>query len=719
MPSVEVTDDLAVPAGPQRAAGDDAPARHRSRPALMVAGIVLVAAAAYSVLALQSPIPSIAPDEYFYSQLVRGLAHGTGFAWRGEPLHQTAALYIYFIAPVWAAVSSFVDAYNASRVLGTVALCMQAFPVWLLARELVRPRLAVLAAALSLAGTWMLASSALATETLAMPLATTALCLTVLSLRRPSLRLDLLAVGFALLASWARIQLVVLGAAIVAAFALNALRAPRGRRRAALGEHRLVLAAGAAVVLVGLVAVLVHPALVGGYSEVIDYRPSLGATVKKLGLQLLELGAATAFLPLLLAAAAIASPRAWADDRSGPLLIVIWTAAVALALQSGFFIAGLGSIPTGIERYVSYVAPLLLVLLLVLLEQRELLSTRSYALAAVLALAYLLMPEPLQVGIEPAGWSLRHRLGDLLSLGTATTLTLVAVATVAVAWATTRRLRAVAATAAVAGMVLLVFAVQDETSWQRLIQVTRNFRAQALPADLEWLDHHSHGDVALIASGINPPQIAIEEFFNRSISRFYIPEGTTLQGRPVDGRTCAYHVDGQTGELRFDPGCPPATNRFYLHDPNAALTFADVRRTAWNPRAGRIVELAPGATPRLRALVEVPCPMFTWPGDSTTSWDTTPPPTDCRPGIRGQVWLDRPGRLEFRFAGGAAPHAVATEAAETRDIPPRRPTTVSIPAGAGSSAFAMSFDWSSSKPGMPRLLSAAIVEGGKRTPITY
>ena len=80
----------------------------------------------------------------------------TGFTWRGDHVGQSAALYVYVLAPLWALWSSTVDAWHASKVLGTLLLCAQVFPVYRLGRELLGPAGALAAAALSVAGTWML-----------------------------------------------------------------------------------------------------------------------------------------------------------------------------------------------------------------------------------------------------------------------------------------------------------------------------------------------------------------------------------------------------------------------------------------------------------------------------------------------------------------------------------------------------------------------------------
>src|ERR1700712_964068 len=117
--------------------------RLRDSPWTWIAGLYLLAAVVYGVLSLRTPLPVLFPDEFRYAHIARD-----GLDWRGEPLAQTARLYIWFIKPAWA----------ASKLPGTLALSSQVIPVWLVARSAasVGPRLALAPAALSVAGTWML-----------------------------------------------------------------------------------------------------------------------------------------------------------------------------------------------------------------------------------------------------------------------------------------------------------------------------------------------------------------------------------------------------------------------------------------------------------------------------------------------------------------------------------------------------------------------------------
>src|SRR3954454_23457742 len=110
---------------------------HRALPSWApIAALYLLAVAVYAVLALRTQLPVLFPDEFRYFHLERSLADGEGFDWSGQPIDQTARLYIYAIAPLWAIFESTVDAWRASKVFVTLALCTQVVPVWWLAREL-------------------------------------------------------------------------------------------------------------------------------------------------------------------------------------------------------------------------------------------------------------------------------------------------------------------------------------------------------------------------------------------------------------------------------------------------------------------------------------------------------------------------------------------------------------------------------------------------------
>jgi hypothetical protein len=684
-------------------------------PWLWVAGLFLLAAAVYVVLALRSPLPVLFPDEFRYSHLARGLADGTGYDWRGERVGQSAALYVYFIAPAWALLHSSVDAYHASKVLGTLAICAQLVPVWLLARELVGPRLALVPAALSVAGTWMLTSAETVTEVLAFPLTTAALCVAVLALRRPGSHLGWLAFALLALATWARIQMAVLVPALLVAFALDAWRAadPADRAARARAHRPYLIAAGAASAALVLVA-LAAPGVAGDYGGFFSLRPGLGKVVSKSALQLGELVAVGGFLPVLLAVGAAASPRAWRDDRSGPLLAVFWPAALATVLQSGFFLAGYPPALSAIGRYVTYAVPLALVLATVLVARPGLLSGRALLLAGIAALGLLARPAVTMIGEERATWGIAYRLHQVAGVGVAVGVTAVALALVGLVVLLRERRTGGPRAAVVAGAaVALVLVVQSQAAWWQMTETGRSFRS-TMAADLEWIDHHARGPVALLAVTQNAPQFDDIDFFNRSITQAYAPAAGIL-GRGIQGTVCSLRF-GLTGALELGPGCGPTPHRFLINDPSARVTFHDEVASWSHPVVGRLVEVKPGAPPRARSLVVLPCPRRT-PGYDAASPDITPDdaPITCAPSLTAALWLDAPAELAIRYRGGGREQHV--EAGGRRwTIPAGADATVRVAAPRGYSQVVATNDWTSSIR-TPRVVSVALLEGGRATPL--
>ena len=705
----------AEPADARRPDDERAPQRRRAPGWALPAGLFALAAAVYAVLALRTPLPVLFPDELRYAHLARSLADGEGFTWRGDHVAQSAALYVYVLAPLWALWSSTVDAWHASKLLGVLLLCAQVFPIYLVGRRLLGPRGGLFAAALSVAGTWMLLSAGLVTEVLAMPLATAALCVAVAALARPGGRLWIAALALVLLAAWARIQLAVLLPALAAAFALDVARAPAGERAARLRAHRAPLVVLGGLSAIGLVVALARPSVAGDYAGVLDLRPSLGHLLRKGALQLAELTAAAGFVPVLLAAGAATSRTVWRDDRAGPLLAVFWPAALAVVAESGFFLAGFPPALSGIQRYVTYVAPLALLLMLVLVaDRRLLLRPQVLGVAALGALALLARPAIAMIGEERAAWATSFRVHQVLGVAAAPALALVALLLlVAVATIVVRSNGPARALAAATALLLAVLVIQDQAAWHQMTSTAKSFRT-VMPGRLDWIDRHADGPVALLALTQNAPQYENLEFFNRRITNVYVPP-SGLPGRPVQGRTCSYRFTLQ-GTLEVGAGCAPMPRWFMLDDPAAAIRFRDERRSAYDPRLGRLVEVAPGAAPRAFSVVVLACPRPS-PVYSSTSPDivSADAPRPCNTTASGSIWLDAPATVALRYRGGTDPHAV-TVAGRAHPIAPGADVTVRFAAPKGYSQYTLQQDWASTG-GAPRLVAGWVEQAGGRTPI--
>jgi hypothetical protein len=706
----------AEPSGGRPASGHRLTQVRRRAPGwALPAALFAVAAALYAFLALRTPLPVLFPDELRYAHLARSLADGDGFTWRGDHVGQTAALYIYVLTPLWALFSSTVDAWHASKVLGALLLCAQVFPIYRLGRELLGPVGALGAAALSVAGTWMLLSAGLVTEVLATPLAVAAMCAGVAALRAPGSRWWIVALVLTGLATWARIQLAVLLPALAVAFALDVARVPGPERAARLRAHRAPLAVLGGLSLLGAALALIHPGAAGDYAGVIDFRPSLTRIAGKSALQLAELAAATGFAPLLLAAGAAASRTAWRDDRAGPLLAVFWPAALAPVLLSAFFLAAFTPAVWGIQRYVTYAAPLALLLTLVLVADRRLLrSPHVLGVAALGGVALLARPAITMIGEERAAWATSFRVHQLLGLATAPALALVALLTLgglaAIALRTRSSARAVAGATA---LLLGVLAVQSQAAWHQMTTTAKVFRT-TMPADLEWIDHHADGPVALLGLTQNAPQYEDLELFNRRIAAVYVPPAG-LPGRPIQGRVCTYRFTTD-GSLRVAPRCGPTPRRFMLDDPAAAITFRDERRAIADRRLGRLVEVAPGTAPRARSVLVLACPRPS-PVFSSTSPDIVgiDKPRACNAAATGSVWLDRAATVALRYRGGREAHVV-TVAGRAHTMRPGADVTVRFRVPGGYSQFTIQQDWTSTD-GAPTLVSGRLAEDGSGTPI--
>lgn len=242
----------------------DALARAGARTAPLLAALVAASFVLRLVLGWLRATPTFFADEYIYGELGRSLAETGRPLIRGASASFPALLQPLLTAPAW--LFDDVDtSFRLVQALGALAMSLAAVPVFLLARRLGLARwisfalatLALLVPDLVYAG-WVVA------EPFAYPLALGAVAAGTLALARPGLRLQLAFLGLAGLATFARVQFVVLPVCFLAAALLVGLL--ERRVRAALREQAVVVAALALPVL-GLFAV--GPGRVLGFYDVI------------------------------------------------------------------------------------------------------------------------------------------------------------------------------------------------------------------------------------------------------------------------------------------------------------------------------------------------------------------------------------------------------------------------------------------------------------------
>jgi hypothetical protein len=709
MSSVRVAEpSAATPRPPAR------PRRRRDSPWIWVAALYAGAVVVYGVLALRTPLPVLFPDEFRYAHIARD-----GLDWRGEHLAQTARLYMWFIKPAWAVFSGTVDAWRASKLLGTLALCAQVFPVWWLARDLVGPRLALVPAALTVLGTTMLVSAETVTEALAFPLTTAALCVLAMGLRRAGGSgswLPWAAVGLLVLASAARIQMVVLLAAVLATLLLDVVRDPQARGLRLHAHRRLLGLLGIAVVVV-LVVALADQRILGDYAGIVDWRPGLGTILSKSGLQWLELVATAGVAPVLLTVAAAFSPAAWRSDETGPLLAVFWPAALVTIAQSAFFLAGYAGAPWAIGRYVAYAIPIALVLATVVATRPGVISKAGLVAGALAALTLVLRPAIAMIGEERGSWGIAYRVHQLVGLPAGPALLLVGSLVAVVAFVALRRPPARAA-ALLLGATAAVLLVQSQAAWWQMHKTAASFRS-VMPSDLEWVDHHTTGPLALLAFTQNAPQFDDIDYFNKQVKQVFVPEQAIL-GRQIEGNRCTFKFT-VSGTIDAQQMCGPLPHRFLINDPSARVRFRDEVRTATDRWTGRVVEVDPAKPVRARSLVILPCPRRT-PGYAAASPDIVPvdSPIQCATDMSVALWLDHDALLAVKYHGGRTPQTVNL-GGRTFELPPGRDTVVqvSVPKGYTQQRAAQSWRSSVATPTIAGVTLTGLDTGGRPLTLTW
>ncbi len=688
-------------------------------PILLLGALYAVAVALYFVLARQSPIPLVQPDEIIYGTLAQSVADGDGLTIRGGESGLRSALYVYLIAPAWKFASGS-DAFEISQLIGAALLCLTVFPVWLLARRYVGPWIALVPAALMVSGTWMVTAAGMLTENVGLPLSAAALAATVIAISTPGSRWGWGALGLALLATFARAQLAVLIPVILTAVAIDCARYGQAWRER-LAQHRVLLSATAALILVGALAVAVASDGVLGLYKDIDAGPSGDALAGALKDQLTGLLTMAAVLPIVIVAAAGARGESWRDERLGPLLAVTAATVLLFVGQSAWALTGFvadARVPWHIQRYVEYALPLLLVTMTVVITWRRV-AVRELAIAGTAATLFLLAtPGVRNAGEERGLFGLQERVNSVLGTSAGQSVALVSALLVAVALIAALRLRdrPVAALGAVSLSMLAIFAVQGQVIWHFQDDTSSSWRA-GFPKSLSWVDEATSGPVARMLVIGNAPRSEMTQLFNRDIDRVYVPN-TPLLGRPLIGRQCPWTYDDQ-GAVTWGPACGAPPTQLLLDDDFAKVSFHGQDIVSAQPGIGRIIGVQ-GAHPRIESVLRIPCgpllPSYVQGGHS----ERLPAKRACSNELSGAFWLDGPGELVLRFRGGSQDTNVSFDVDKPDPIPRRVVTTLREPIPDGRLFFRATLGWTGPGPEYPALMGAEIVEkNGKTTDLLY
>ena len=641
--------------------------------ALYVASLVV-----YGLLSRKQSVPWLFPDEFIYGNVAQNIAHGVGATWRGQG--QGIPLLYPIVLSVPFRIGSTVDGYGWAKLLGVALSSAVVFPVWMLARELAGHRLALAAAALSVAGAWMSYSVLLISENLALPLATATLAATVMALRRPGSRWIWLAVAFLAAAAYTRVILFGLVPVVFGALALDVWRQPAGERRARAQLHRVPLALFGAAVLAGLVVFFASSTL-GRYSVPTFSEMSVGGVISRFAKHGLSLAVMVGGLPLVASVGLALRRENWRDAESGPFLAVLIPALVVILLVAAAFGDAI-DVPWPIERYIIYLAPLTFVAL-VLVPGR--ISWRAgLALGVALGLGLLGLPKA-QQGVEQAaifGATVRLRsIGDAFGRHPGIWVALIWTAVgVGGIWLLTRR-RGTALTGALAaaGLTAVLLVVVSQAAWQDQIRRVHGERV-VLPAKLDFVERHTDKRVGLVNEGqtfgfnvlarlrLVGPEFEVE-FFNRNIKDFYYSRYANTGSEPV--RICPYTIASNGASSTSGSTCPPPPADLLDFGGVFASTFRDESVLTTFARQGwRLVE-TPSAPPRVLGVVRSPCNAATCTGD-----------------LRVNTWLDQPGTVTVDFTA-------AESASEIRygnrliTLAPNAHRTIRVPVSRGPQAAQM------------------------------
>jgi hypothetical protein len=193
-----------------------------ARPPLVLGAIVLVSATVAAAFSLQ--VVDFEPDEIGYTHLAIGIAHSLSpltLSYGGaQRLNQ---LYPLLIAPIWGLFGN-VSAFRITHAWNALLMASAAIPAYLLAQDVLRRRWAAyLAAGLVAAAPWLTLATAQLTEVAAYPACAWALLAMQRSLSAPSLKRDLLALLAIGVATYGRLQLIVLAPVLVVAMVIHEL----------------------------------------------------------------------------------------------------------------------------------------------------------------------------------------------------------------------------------------------------------------------------------------------------------------------------------------------------------------------------------------------------------------------------------------------------------------------------------------------------------------
>ena len=345
---------------------------------LVAAGLLLVGFLVRLYLTRRIPAPWIMGDELLYSDLARSVADTGDLAIRGLAVSvRTYGIYPLVIAPAWLADST-TTAYGLAKTINALLMTLAAVPIYLWARRIVRPELALCLLGLVLLLPAMSYSGTIMTENAAFPAVCLALFMIALALERPTLGRQLLALAAIVLAVACRLQNVVFFAILPLAVAVKLFldwRAPEGRfglKREVRSYLPTLVTLASLVLLYGAFQVARGRPLaggLGGYSVVANADYSLRAVARWVVFHAAEVGFAVALVPVsaLIIVFGLSCTRRFATTPAERAFLAVAAASLLFIVQAGAFASQF--IQRIEERNMIYVEPVLLLAFVLWLER--------------------------------------------------------------------------------------------------------------------------------------------------------------------------------------------------------------------------------------------------------------------------------------------------------------------------------------------------------------
>ncbi len=502
-------------------------------------------------------------DELLYAKLADHVGH-TGSplpVLHGEHVGFLGVVYPILLAPLYGSLDP-VGAFEAAHVVNAVLFASAAIPAYLLGRRVVPDACALAVSLLTLALPWILNAAFVMSEAVAYPVFVWAVLACHAALAEPSPRRDALAIGALALAFFTRPQFLFLAAVLpLAALVVD------GPRRA-LARHRALAGACAVgiVVVAPLAALGQAHRLLGDYGVTATEGSLLPSTVwKSTAIHVDVLAVGLGVVPFLLGAAwAYSSLRARSLRLRG-LAALTALSLPLLALETASYDVRFGGPAVIRDRYLFYLAPLLLLATATCLQQERLprpaIAATTVFFAATVTLAdFTPVPGVLVDSPESVLNGIIHDESSGLPAGVFVALCGVLIGAICLGLAWMPR------PAAAAGVAIAIFAFGGSVAGYAFERLLTSNSPAGLPITgksrvRDWVDRVTSGDAALLAAPVSRDwsYSAVGwwevEFWNHAIDRAFVAPGGVFTYTPFPSRTLA--LDFARGRFAGTESAPP------------------------------------------------------------------------------------------------------------------------------------------------------------------